>query len=406
VNIMSIGINSPLNMLQSCSPLGGIQQALQGIQQSLQGLQQLLQPLSNLLQNPLGSALSAAGQGVNQALGALGQAANAPLGGLGQALGGLGQALGGVTQGLQQALNMPNQMLGGLNQGLNQALNMPNQMLGGLNQALNQGFNGLNQAISGIGQAAAQGAGGQLLQGLTQAVGGLGGALGAASALAGQLGHMNQLGQMNPMGQMGQMGNTGGPMTAGECQGALLKGMQNSGMTKMTNQDFKDAANGICPKGMQPQDFTPEFQQACRQMQANPNLKPDTADADNVLGRFGMKGKADGTVGIGDLSASLQKQGISGDQRGTVQTLKDNFSALSKDGKTFDLDTVKNIGMTGQMPNGSLASPQLQQACQKFAADTALNFAADNAQQIAQGRMDQRGDQKFSMKDLEKTLAR
>ena len=98
--------------------------------------------------------------------------------------------------------------------------------------------------------------------------------------------------------------------------------------------------------------------------------------------------------------------GISGDQRNTVQTLKDNFSALSKDGKTFDLDTVKNIATTGMMPNGSFATPQLQQACQKFASDNALNFAADNAEQIARGRMDQRGDQKFSMKDLEKTLAR
>ena len=389
---MSIGIN-PLNMLQSCSPLGGIQQALQGIQQSLQGLQQLLQPLNNLLQNPLGAALSMAGQGVNQALGTLGQAAGAPLAGLNQALGGLNQAIGGLTQGLNQALNLPNQLM-----------NLPNQMLGGLNQGLNQaigqGLNGLNQAIAGIGQAAMQGASPQLLQGLGQAVGGLGNALGAASSLAGQIG---QMGQMNPLGQPGGFG---GPMTAGECQSALLKGMQNSGMTKMTKEDFKDAANGICPKGMNPRDFTPEFQQACRQMQANPNLKPDTADADNALGRFGMKGKADGTVGIGDLSASLNKQGISGDQRNTVQTLKDNFSALSKDGKTFDLDTVKNIAMSGQMPDGSLASPQLQQACQKFSADNALNFAADNAQQIAKGRMDQRGDQKFSMKDLEKTLAR
>jgi hypothetical protein len=248
------------------------------------------------------------------------------------------------------------------------------------------------------------------MQALGQAVEGLGGALGAAGALAGQMGQMGQmgLGQMG-MNPMGQMGGTGGlPMTAGECQSALLKGMQNSGMTKMTKDDFKDAANGICPKGMQPQDFTPQFQQACRQMEANPALKPDTADADNFLKKHGLggaKGKADGTVGIGDLSASLQKQGLSGDQHNTVQTLKDNFKALSKDG-LIDLDAVKNVATSGLMPNGSMASPQLQQACQKFAADTALNFAADNAEQIGKGRMDQRGDQKFSMKDLEKTLAR
>lgn len=390
---MSIGIN-PLNLAMQAiesSPLGGIQKALQGISQALQGLQQMLQPLEGLMKNPLGGALSAAGQGVAQALGALGQGPGAPLAGLTQALGGLAQGLGGLTQGIQQAL-------GGLGQ--MSPLGMPGQMMGGLAQ----GMNGLNQAISGLGQAAAQGASGQVLQGLTNAIESLGGALGAASQLA-----------TNPMGQTGQPGSIGGstggfggPMTAGECQSALLKGMQNSGMTKMTNQDFEDAAKGICPKGMNPKDFTPEFQQACRQMQANPNLKPDTADADNFLkkhGLGGMHGKADGTVGIGDLSASLQKQGLSGDQHNTVQTLKDNFKALSKDG-LIDLDTVKNVATTGLMPNGSPASPQLQQACQKFASDTALNFAADNAEQIAKGRMDQRGDQKFSMKDLEKTLAR
>lgn len=397
---MSIGIN-PLNLAMQAiesSPLGGIQKALQGISQALQGLQQMLQPLENLMKNPLGGALSAAGQGVAQALGALGQGPGAPLAGLGQALGGIGQALGGLTQGIQQALGGMGQMGGAMG-----AMGMPGQMLGGLAQ----GLNGLNQAISGMGQAAAQGASGQLLQGLGQAIEGLGGALGAASQLA-----------TNPMGQMGQPGSVGGspggyggPMTAGECQSALLKGMQSSGMTKMTKDDFKDAANGICPKGMRPQDFTPEFQQACRQMEANPSLKPDTADADNFLkksglGQLGMKSKADGTVGIGDLSASLQKQSISGDQHNTVQTLKDNFNALSKDGKTFDLDTVKNIANTGMMPNGSFAPPQLQQACQKFASDNALSFATDNAQKISEGKMDQRGDQKYSMKDLEKTLAR
>lgn len=396
---MSIGIN-PLNLAMQAiesSPLGGIQKALQGISQALQGLQQMLQPLENLMKNPLGGALSAAGQGVAQALGALGQGPGAPLAGLGQALGGIGQALGGITQGIQQALGGMGQM-GGMGP---MGMGMPGQMLGGLQQ----GLNGLSQAISGMGQAAAQGASGQLLQGLGQAIEGLGGALGAASQLA-----------TNPMGQMGQVGSTGGyggggPMTAGECQSALLKGMQNSGMTKMTKDDFKDAANGICPKGMNPKDFTPEFQQACRQMEANPSLKPDTADADNFLkksglGQLGIKSKADGTVGIGDLSASLQKQGISGDQHNTIQTLKDNFNALSKDGKTFDLDTVKNIATTGMMPNGSFAPPQLQQACQKFASDNALSFATDNAQKISEGKMDQRGDQKYSMKDLEKTLAR
>lgn len=397
---MSIGINSPLNLAMQAiesSPLGGIQKALQGLQQGLQGLQQLLQPLENLLKNPLGSAMSAAGQGVAQALGGLGQGGS-PLAGLTQALGGLAQGLNGLTQGLGQALG-----------GLGQMGQLPGQALGQALGGLGQGMNGLNQAISGMGQAAAQGANGQIMQALGQAVEGLGGALGAAGALAGQMGQMGQmgLGQMG-LNPMGQMGGSGGPMTAGECQSALLKGMQNSGMTKMTKDDFKDAANGICPKGMQPKDFTPEFQQACRQMEANPNLKPDTADADNFLKKHGLggaKGKADGTVGIGDLSASLQKQGLSGDQHNTVQTLKDNFNALSKDG-LIDLDAVKNVATTGLMPNGSMASPQLQQACQKFAADTALNFAADNAEQIGKGRMDQRGDQKFSMKDLEKTLAR
>lgn len=391
---MSIGINFPLNLAMQAiesSPLGGIQKALQGIQQGLQGLQQLLQPLESLLKNPLGGALSAAGQGVAQALGNLGQGGS-PLAGLTQALGGLAQGLNGLTQGIGQALG-----------GLGQFGQLPGQALGQALGGLSQGMNGLNQAIAGMGQAAAQGANGQIMQALGQAVEGLGGALGAAGALAGQMGRM---GQMSPMGQFG--GGFGGPMTAGECQSALLKGMQNSGMTKMTNQDFEDASKGICPKGMNPRDFTPEFQQACRQMQANPNLKPDTADADNFLKKHGLggaKGKADGTVGIGDLSASLQKQGLSGDQHNTVQTLKDNFKALSKDG-LIDLDTVKNVATTGLMPNGSPASPQLQQACQKFASDTALNFAADNAEQIAKGRMDQRGDQKFSMKDLEKTLAR
>lgn len=189
-------------------------------------------------------------------------------------------------------------------------------------------------------------------------------------------------------------------------QQEVAKGMLNSGMTKMTDQDFKDASKGICPKGMRREDFTPSFQEACRMMQENPKLKPDTADADNALRKFGGRGTPDGTVGIGDLSASLQKQPLNAEQRQTVATLRDNFKELSKGDGAFSMDALKNVAENGKMPDGRNASGALIEAARAFIADKALNFAADNAQKISEGRADQRGDQKFSKKDLDLTLAR
>ncbi len=405
---MSMMIQMPLQIALrgvENSPLGGIQQALQGIQQGLQGLQQLLQPLDNLLKNPLTSALSAAGQGVNQALGGLNQALNAPLAGLNQALGGLGQGLGGLGHALEGLTQGLNQALGGLTQGLGQNLGqgLAQNLAGGLGQSLGgltQGLNGLNQALGGLGQAAMQGAGGQMMNALGSAIEGLGGALGAAGALAGTL---------NALGNQGLLGGAGGPMNADRAEAALAKSMLGSGMTKLTGKDMEDAANGIRPKGMKPEDFTPEFQAACKFLKSDEGKsamrKLDTADADNAgKGIFG--GRPDGTVGIGDLSASLQKKGLDAGQRDTISTLRENFNALSKDGKTFDLDTVKDVANGKAMPDGNQPSFQLMQACQKFLQDKALSFAADNAQKISEGKGDQRGDNKFSLKDLDKTLAR
>jgi|GEM_PF-6417307 len=400
---MSMTIQSPLNLaLQGVqSPLAGLQQALQGLQQGLQGLQQLLQPLDNLLKNPLASALSGAGQGVAQALGGMGQSAASPLGGLGQALGGIGQGLGGLgqaleglTQGLTQGLNPFGQNgLGGALGGLGGALG--GQGLGGAINGLAQGLNGVNQALGGLGQAALGGAGGQLMESLGKAIEGLGGALGAAGALAGTLGNLGTNGQ--------------GPMTPDRALQALAKGMQDSGMKMLSPKDLDDAANGIRPKGMKPEDFTPEFQAACKFLKSDAGKdtmrKLDTADADNA-GKGLFKGRPDGSIGLGDVTAALQKSGLDAGQRDAVATLRENFNALSKDGKTFDMDTVRNVANGQAMPDGNQPSGELIQACQKFLRDTALNLGVDNAQKVSEGKFDQQGDQKYSLKDLDKTLAR
>ncbi|MBB3193685.1 hypothetical protein [Roseateles terrae] len=401
---MSMTIQSPLNMaLQGIqSPLAGLQQALQGLQQGLQGLQQLLQPLENLLKNPLASALSGAGQGVAQALGGLGNAAGSPLGGLGQALGGLSQGLGGLgqaldslTHGLTQGLNPFGQGgMGGMGQNLLGGAFGP-QGLGGAINGLAQGLNGVNQAIGGLGQAAMGGAGGALMDSLGKAIEGLGSALGAAGALAGTLNYMGTNGQ--------------GPMTPDRALQALAKGMQDSGMKMLSGKDMEDAANGIRPKGMKPEAFTPEFQAACKFLKSDEGKdtmrKLDTADADNA-GKGLFKGKADGNVGLGDVTAALQKSGLDAGQREAVATLRENFNALSKDGKTFDMNTVRDVANGMNMPDGNRPSGELIRACQKFMQDTALNLATDNAQKVGEGKFNQQGDQKYSMKDLDKTLAR
>lgn len=403
---MSMTIQSPLNMaLQGIqSPLAGLQQALQGLQQGLQGLQQLLQPLDNLLKNPLASALSGAGQGVAQALGGLGNAAGSPLGGLGQALGGLsqglgglGQALEGLTHSLTQGLNPFGQgalgALGGAGGALGQ--NLLGGALGGAIGGLAQGLNGVNQAIGGLGQAAMGGASGALMDSLGKAIEGLGSALGAAGALAGTLNYMGTNGQ--------------GPMTPDRAIQSLAKGMQDSGMKMLSGKDLDDAANGIRPKGMKPEDFTPEFQAACKFLKSDQGKdtlrKLDTADADNA-GKGLFKGNPDGNIGLGDVTAALQKTGLNAGQRDAVSTLRENFNALSKDGKTFDLDTVRNVANGMNMPDGNRPSGELIQACQKFLQDTALHLSTDNAQKVSEGKFDQQGDQKYSMKDLDKTLAR
>lgn len=405
---------SPLNMLQGLqSPLAGIQQALQGLQQGLQGLTQLLRPLEQLLQNPIAAAMSGAGQSIGQAIGQMGQLANSPLGGLGQALGGIGQSLGGIGQ-----------ALGGLTQGLNALQGGQGGPLAGALGALgglSQGLNGLNQALGGLGQAAGglgQAAGGlggglgganQLLGGLSQAIGGLSSALGAAGSLvgAGAGGGAAPLG-----GSISPQGETG-PMDGNRAERALFKAMTDSGMKMISGKELDDAANGICPKGMRPQDFTPEFQQAAKFLRSEAGEKKmgqlDTADRDNALGKLGLALKnkgGDDKIGIGDLTASIQKQGLNADQHSTISTLKDNFDALSKNGKTFDLDTLKDVAQGKQMPNGLLPSFELQAAAQKFVNDTALNKGTDVARQTADGKFDQQGDNKYSKSDLEKTLAR
>ncbi|WP_431103512.1 hypothetical protein [Roseateles noduli] len=399
---------SPLNMLQGLqSPLAGIQQALQGLQQGLQGLTQLLRPLEQLLQNPIQAAMSGAGQAIGQAIGQMGQLANSPLGGLGQALGGIGQSLGGIGQ-----------ALGGLTQGLNALQGGQGGPLAGALGALgglSQGLNGLNQALGGLGQAAgglgglAQGGLGggaqQLLGGLSQAIGGLGNALGAAGSLVGA-GAAPLGGSISPQGETG-------PMDGNRAERALFKAMTDSGMKMISGKELDDAANGICPKGMRPQDFTPEFQQAAKFLRSEAGEKKmgqlDTADRDNALGKMGLALKdkgGDDKIGIGDLTASIQKQGLNADQHSTISTLKNNFDALSKDGKTFDLDTMKDVAQGKQMPNGLLPSFELQAAAQKFVNDTALNKGTDVARQTADGKFDQQGDNKYSKSDLEKTLAR
>ncbi|WP_431045575.1 hypothetical protein [Roseateles sp. L2-2] len=406
---------SPLNPLQGLqSPLAGIQQALQGLQQGLQGLTQLLRPLEQLMQNPIQAALSGAGQSIGQAIGQMGQLANSPLGGLGQALGGIGQSLGGIGQ-----------ALGGLTQGLNALQGGQGGPLAGALGALgglSQGLNGLNQALGGLGQAAGglgQAAGGlggglgganQLLGGLSQAIGGLSSALGAAGSLVGA--GANGAGGASPLGgSISPQGETG-PMDGNRAERALFKAMTDSGMKMISGKELDDAANGICPKGMRPQDFTPEFQQAAKFLRSDAGEKTmkklDTADADNALSKFGigLKGKGDDKIGIGDLTASIQKQGLNADQHSTISTLKNNFDALSKDGKTFDLDTMKDVAQGKQMPNGILPSFELQQAAQKFINDTALNKGTDVAQQTSDGKFNQQGDNKYSKSDLEKTLAR
>lgn len=398
---------SPLNMLQGLNPLSGIQQALQGLQQGLQGLTQLLRPLEQLMQNPIASAMSAAGQAIGQAIGQAGMAANSPLGGLGNALGGIGQSLGGLGQ-----------ALGGLTQGLN-ALQQGGPMAGALGAlgGLSQGLNGLNQALGGLGQAANSlgGLGGgnlggaqQLLGGLSQAIGGLGNALGAAGSLVGAGAANGGL----PMGSISPQGETG-PMDGNRAERALFKAMTDSGMKMISGKELDDAANGICPKGMRPQDFTPEFQQAAKFLRSEAGEKKmgqlDTADRDNALGKMGLALKdkgGDDKIGIGDLTASIQKQGLNADQHSTISTLKNNFDALSKDGKTFDLDTMKDVAQGKQMPNGMLPPLDLQLAAQKFVADTALNKGTDVAQQTSDGKFNQQGDNKYSMSDLEKTLKR
>ena len=407
---------SPLNPLQGLqSPLAGIQQALQGLQQGLQGLTQLLRPLEQLMQNPIQAALSGAGQSIGQAIGQMGQLANSPLGGLGQALGGIGQSLGGIGQ-----------ALGGLTQGLNALQGGQGGPLAGALGALgglSQGLNGLNQALGGLGQAAGglgQATGGlggglgganQLLGGLSQAIGGLSSALGAAGSLVGA--GAGGAGGASPLGgSISPQGETG-PMDGNRAERALFKAMTDSGMKMISGKELDDAANGICPKGMRPQDFTPEFQQAAKFLRSEAGEKKmgqlDTADRDNALGKLGiaLKGKGgDDKIGIGDLTASIQKQGLNADQHSTISTLKNNFDALSKDGKTFDLDTMKDVAQGKQMPNGILPSFELQQAAQKFVNDTALNKGTDVAQQTSDGKFNQQGDNKYSMSDLEKTLNR
>lgn len=397
---MSIQLQSPLGLAMQGiqSPLAGIQQALQGLQQGLQGLTQLLRPLEAVMQNPIASAMSAAGQAVGQAIGQMGQLGNSPLGGLGQALGGIGQSLGGIGQ-----------ALGGLTQGLNAfgqgggaaaAANPLGAALGALG-GLSQGLNGLNQAIGGLGQAAgglAQAglgaASGQLLGGLGQAIEGLSGALGAAGALA---------------GSMGSIGGAGQAMTPDRAVAALAKGMQGSDMKMLDGKALDDAANGIRPKGMKAEDFTPEFQAACKFLKSDAGKetmrKLDTADADNAGGGL-FKGRPDGKIGIGDVSAALQKTGLDGGQRSAVSTLRENFNALSKDGNTFDMDTLRDVAQGKNLPDGSAPTGQLRLAAQQFLQDKALSFAADNAQKLSEGHFNQQGDGKFSLTDLNKTLAR
>jgi hypothetical protein len=414
-------MQSPLNMLQGAqSPLAGIQQALQGLQQGLQGLTQLLRPLEQLMQNPIQAAMSGAGQSIGQAIGQMGQLANSPLGGLGQALGGIGQSLGGIGQalgGLTQGLNALGGQGGGAANpfgaamgalgGLTQGLNGLNQALGGFGQAAG----GLGMAAGGLGNPSAMGGANQLLGGLSQAIGGLSSALGAAGALAGA--GAGGAGGAAPLGgSISPQGETG-PMDGNRAERALFKAMSDSGMKMISGKELDDAANGICPKGMRQQDFTPEFQQAAKFLRSEAGEKKmgqlDTADRDNALGKMGLALKdkgGDDKIGIGDLTASIQKQGLNSDQHSTISTLKNNFDALSKDGKTFDLDTMKDVAQGKQMPNGILPSFELQQAAQKFVNDTALSKGTDVALQTSQGKFDQQGDNKFSMADLEKTLAR
>jgi hypothetical protein len=160
---------------------------------------------------------------------------------------------------------------------------------------------------------------------------------------------------------------------------------------------------------MKAEDFTPEFQAACKFLKSDAGKetmrKLDTADADNAGGGI-FKGRPDGKIGIGDVSAQLQKTGLDGAQREAVSTLRENFNALSKDGKTFDMDTLKDVAYGKGLPDGSTASPQLRLAAQKFLNDNALSFAADNAQKLSEGHFNQQGDGKFSVSDLNKTLAR
>lgn len=410
---------SPLSMLQGAqSPLAGIQQALQGLQQGLQGLTQLLRPLEQLMQNPIQAAMSGAGQAIGQAIGQMGQLANSPLGGLGQALGGIGQSLGGIGQalgGLTQGLNA----LGGQGGGAANPLGAALGALGGLSQGLNglnQALGGLGQAAGGLGQIGQGGLGGlgganQLLGGLSQAIGGLSSALGAAGSLVGA--GAGGAGGAAPLGgSISPQGETG-PMDGNRAERALFKAMTDSGMKMISGKELDDAANGICPKGMRPQDFTPEFQQAAKFLRSEAGEKKmgqlDTADRDNALGKLGLALKdkgGDDKIGIGDLTASIQKQGLNADQHSTISTLKNNFDALSKDGKTFDLDTMKDVAQGKQMPNGILPSFELQQAAQKFVQDSALNKGTDVALQTSQGKFDQQGDNKYSMADLEKTLKR
>ncbi|HEY1395995.1 MAG TPA: hypothetical protein VF536_07770, partial [Roseateles sp.] len=242
-------------------------------------------------------------------------------------------------------------------------------------------------------------------------IGGLGNALGAAGSLVGA--GAGGAGGASPLGgSISPQGETG-PMDGNRAERALFKAMNDSGMKMISGKELDDAANGICPKGMRPQDFTPEFQQAAKFLRSEAGEKKmgqlDTADRDNALGKLGIGLKhkgGDDKIGIGDLTASIQKQGLNADQHSTISTLKNNFDALSKDGKTFDLDTMKDVAQGKQMPNGILPSFELQQAAQKFVQDSALNKATDVAQQSADGKFNQQGDNKYSKSDLEKTLSR
>lgn len=401
------------------NPLGGLQQALQGIQQTIQGLSQLLKPLEQALQNPLGAALSAAGQGVNKALGGLDQALGSPLGGIGQALGGVGQALGGLSQalgGVTQGLQNPMAQLGQLGQGLGQALGQGlGQALGqGLGQALGQGLGqalgqdlaqgvkqgqaALDQAIGGMRQASKNGADSAVMESLHKIIEELGGALGAAGDLANKL----------KSGALGSAGGSG-PMNGDKATAEIGKAMLGSGMTKLTGKDLEDAANGIRPKGMKPEDFTQGFQEAAKFLKSDAGKatmdKLDTADADNA-GKGIFKGKTDGTIGIGDVSAALQKTGLDAGQRETIGKLRENFNALSKDGHTFDMDTLKNVAQGKAMPDGNMPGADLVKAAKALLNDPALAFATDNALKSSEGKFDQRGDGKISVADLNKTLAR